>query len=151
MSVEKVLELGRRFGVGVLMLTEGDRPKWPASPSPLSSMTQPLYASFKKLPGTVFLGQDFHTWGKFSSDGEDYSPEVVVLHEIAHSVVGPEYLTVPWEIAACNYLWPDDPSKLEEMSQYGDGAASDLQLKIGSRTLIRLGLLNSDLSLRIPL
>jgi hypothetical protein len=87
-----------------------------------------LYASYgmpkKGKRGTLFVPghvEDEEEWDQAFS----YTPEVILLHEIAHTVVGSEKNTSIWETEAVRALFGESDlpdSVWQEMQQYQDGA-----------------------------
>jgi len=93
--------------------------------------------------GAVFLTLDNMSREVSANSFYPYHGVVVLLHEIAHAVVGPEEeFTVPWEQAALLELFPDKGGLYENLIHYEEGAGSEETLLRCHRHLEQVGIIH---------
>lgn len=163
--VQQVIDLGRACGVKFFTFprgfgAEGEmKALFDASPCPLNS-SDPLTVSLfccmadveKGTAGLVFFPLDLtieeweESWEPYAESKALLHGAIVLLHEVAHAVVGEEEeLTVPWEQVACHELFRDSgTSMFDNLLHYEDGAGMPDGIFWAERQLVSCGVLSED-------
>lgn len=150
-EANKVLDLAERLGVEIIMLPpEVDLSyRWQKKMTKMHGVSRcpaqwPCYASFGN-PETGVLGKlcipSWRIHDHWNWDGVILLPEILLLHELAHCVVGEESNTIPWEQKHCLALWGDDSPQKRSLEIYEEGAAGEEEIREARRYLEDLGLL----------
>lgn len=157
--VQRVIDLGRACGVRFFAFPMGFgaeaemKALFNASPCPMNSsdpLTVSLFCRMADVEngtaGLVFFPLDL-TIEDWEESWGDFHGAVVLLHEVAHAVVGAdEELTVPWEQVACHELFRESGTDLfDSLLSYEDGAGMPDGISWAERQLVACGVLSADL------